>query len=103
MKKYLPLTVYGNKHTTFTDIIFVIEVEDGFLTDEDVNERNYIRLVEIPPAYQGCSRRLKIEDTIGNCAFGGSFVYSSDTRFRKQYGDYPLHLHDYICYGDGWE
>lgn len=27
-------------------------------------------------------------------AFGGRFIWSSDSRFRKQYGDNPIPLHD---------
>lgn len=30
----------------------------------------------------------------GSWAFGGSFVYCSDTRFRNSISDRPIHLHD---------
>ena len=38
-----------------------------------------------------CDKDGKPDD---NRMFGGCFIYSCDSRFRSQFGDYPIPLHD---------
>lgn len=39
---------------------------------------------------------VKPESVQGHPMFGGCFIYTSDSRFAKQYGNQPIHLYDRV-------
>lgn len=98
---YLPVDVYTNRRssdsslngvTTMDHIRLVVPCEEGHLSDDDIDDSRTVVLIlrEIqgsphfkPEAYCG-----------GHPMFGGNFVWSSDSRFRRQYGDQPIKVHD---------
>lgn len=97
---FLPVTVYnptfGNCSSngiteTHADKL-VVPCPNGHVTQEDVDRAGYIvlDLVENTVGYfhfkqRGDERWLMM---------GGAFVYSSDSRFRREYGDQPIAVHD---------
>ena len=105
--KYLPVDVYthsrgvdcsnGGVSATAADRL-VVPAVNGYLTEEDVENLEYIvlDLCEInvggdvsqyfKPAYLSDNRVMS----------GGAFIFSTDSRFRKIYGDKPIRLHDRV-------
>jgi hypothetical protein len=74
----------------------VVPCSEGFLSEEDVAERGYVVLELMPPAYPSCPNRLKPRGESRWVMFGGNFVYSSDSRWSREYGAYPLPVHDRV-------
>lgn len=99
MKKYIPVTYYGMfNHTTdalsvvkdFTQIY--VEVENGFLTEEDIAKKPDATVLELDVMSSGY-KRFKIRGVSGTMK-GYGFIHCSDARFVRTYGDYPIALHD---------
>lgn len=75
---------------------FVIQCNDGPITQEDVDRAGYVVLVA---GEAGGRMHLKpMEDTWPTCykwyMFGGNFAYSSDSRFSRLNNGCPIHIHD---------
>lgn len=105
--KYLPVSVYRdgsgydcsmNGVTARFDRLYV-PVKDGFLTREAIEakgEGNRI-LAAKEPAFSDCPPRLYPETiSPSRTMFGGNFVYTSDSRFRRAYGWAPVAVHDRV-------
>lgn len=98
-KRYLPVEVYRTKGrdctlggVTCNDLNYlVVPCADGHITEEDVVSRGYIVLV--PGEKGGCANFVP-EGVEGWSMFGGNFVYTSDSRFSRVYGNQPVAVHD---------
>lgn len=99
---YLPVNVYSHADPFFGDCTnggvtvthttkLVVPCEDGHITEEDVKERGYVKLVW--DQILNCPN-FKPEGVEGWLMMGGNFVYSSDGRFSRKYGNQPIQVHD---------
>jgi hypothetical protein len=102
---YLPVNVYTNNSfgdctnhgVTFTNPNkLVVPCEDGHISEEDVEERGYIVLELRDRPFATATDALKPRGETRWTMAGGNFVYSSDSRFSRAYGGYPLSVHDRI-------
>lgn len=100
--KYLPVNVYRasgrdctNRGVTSTDQIrLVVPLEDGFLTLEDLDKSDEPTVILEPGSILGCPNFTPQHAHTSSPMFGGNFVWSSDSRFRRTYGDQPIAVHD---------
>ena len=97
---YLPVTVYNptfgncsNKGVTVThESKLVVPCERGHVTQEDVDKNGYVVLeLQRKSADYACFKPKGDDRWL---MAGGAFVYTSDSRFSKQYGSYPIPVHD---------
>jgi len=100
--KYLPVSVYRsagqdcslNGVTSVAGVKLVVPCADGHISEEDVADRGYVKLV---PGELGGRINFAPEGTENVWTmFGGNFVYTSDSRFSRAYGGAPVHVHDRI-------
>ncbi len=98
---YLPVNVYTSgtdcslNGVTFTNPNdLVVPCEDGHITEEDVEARGYIRLV--PGKILNCPNFTPEGTENKWTMMGGNFVYSTDSRFSRKYGNAPVAVHDRI-------
>jgi hypothetical protein len=100
MKKYLPVTVYNatfgncsNNGVTATHLgRLVVECPNGHVDEQAVADQEYIVLdLEARGPGYNCFKQRGDKRMLQN---GGAFVYSTDSRFSKQYGSYPIPVHD---------
>jgi len=104
MPNYIRVDVYKNTDmcdctnngVSATDKL-VVQQENGNLTLEQVRADGYI-IMDIL-----CKSRVEENYFYAKEAgqqtwtmMGGNFIYSSDSRFRRTYGDRPLPVHDRI-------
>ncbi len=74
----------------------VVPCEDGYLTLEDVTERGY-KILELQKSLvQGAPGHFTPEGVTRHTMFGGNYVTTSDSRFRRAYGWSPIAVHDRI-------
>lgn len=101
--KYLPVSVYtsgrdctngGVTHTHSDNI--VVPMEDGYLSLDDVTERGYAILELEASALRGAPPHFKPEGEKRWTMFGGNYVSTSDSRFKRKYGYSPIAVHDRI-------
>ena len=98
---YLTVEVYrtagidctNNGVTSETSQTFVVPCEFGPISSDWAEEREYVILV---PGKAGNRMHVKPEGVGRHTMFGGNFVYSSDSRFKENYGSNPIHVHDRI-------
>jgi len=99
--KYLPVNVYtevdaidctNNGITVTNKHKLVIECETGFITEETVAEQGMTILV---PKTINDYTYLVDKAHKGHTMFGGNFVFSSDSRFRKLTAT-PIAVHDRV-------
>ena len=76
------------------DALFVVPCEDGFLSDEQLAERDNVVFLE--PAEIMGSLYFKPRGIEGHSMAGGNFVYTSDSRFRRTYSGQPVRVHDRV-------
>ena len=67
---------------------------DGNITEEDLNDGYYTLLEPEYAPIEGYPVRFKKAGDDRWLMFGGNFVYSSDSRFARAYGNSPLAVHD---------
>lgn len=77
-----------------------VQVEGGNLSLEDVQSRGGI-ILELVERNIGENKYKHFEPKTPELAgrwtmFGGCFITTSDSRFSKTYGSYPLPLHDRV-------
>ena len=102
--KYLPVSVLSTAGidctangitSTHADNI-VVPMEDGFLTQEDIDNGGY-KVLEIQASrVQGYPQTFKQAGETRWTMFGGNYVTTSDSRFGKKYGHSPIAVHDRI-------
>lgn len=98
--RYLPVTVYNPTHgncsangiTETHKTKLVVPCRDGHITQESVDEFGYI-VLELKEKVKGYVHFAQKNDTRWLMA-GGAFVYTSDSRFSRAYGNYPIPVHD---------
>lgn len=98
-KRYLPVSVYRsagsdcslNGVTSNDELYLVVPCPDGNITEEDVAGRGYVVLV---PSSKGGLANFVPEGVEGWSMMGGNFVYTSDSRFSREYGSSPVAVHD---------
>lgn len=102
---YISVNVYKNGNgdcsnggvTSDPSNTLVVAVNGGNISAEEVEEYGYIELVPLEPAYPGCPLRFGVKGLEKNgTMFGGNFVYSSDGRFSRAWGNYPISVHDRV-------
>lgn len=101
MKRYLPVTYYGNENC-YTDALSVVKnfnrlfvpCETGHVTEEDIANYGDATILKLDVVPNNGYKRFKVEGVKGHTMKGYGFVYSSDSRFSAFYGDYPIALHD---------
>jgi hypothetical protein len=74
----------------------VVPCEEGYLTLEDVTERDYIILELEESGVRGAPGHFVPKGEESWTMFGGNYVTTSDSRFRKQYGWSPIAVHDRV-------
>lgn len=97
---YLPVFVYKGPlgdcsangiSKTHSDKL-VVPCEDGYITDQDLLESDYIVLeLEQRTVNYKCFKMRGDERWLMN---GGNFAYTSDSRFSAKYGTQPIAIHD---------
>jgi len=100
---YLTVEVYrtagidctNNGVTSDESNMMVVPCVSGPITAEQAELNEYVILV---PGTAGNRMHLKPEGVGRHTMFGGNFVYSSDSRFKENYGNKPIHVHDRIEY-----
>jgi hypothetical protein len=101
MKKFISVTVYSAHHglaagagvTAKSPGRLVVECPTGTITEQNVEEQEYIVLeLETKNSNYQCFR----PQGMPNRPRGKSFVWSTDSRFRTQYGHYPIPVHDHV-------
>jgi len=98
---YLTVEVYrtagidctNNGVTSDESNMMVVPCVSGPITAEQAELNEYVILV---PGTAGNRMHLKPEGVGRHTMFGGNFVYSSDSRFKENYGNKPIHVHDRI-------
>ena len=102
--KYLPVCVLStagmdctaNGITSTHPTNIVVPMEDGFLTQEDINDGDY-KVLEIQASrVRGYPATFKQEGETRWAMFGGNYVTTSDSRFGRKYGHSPVAVHDRI-------
>jgi hypothetical protein len=102
---YISVNVYrnggvdcsNNGVTSDDSKTLVVAVNGGNITEEEVKEYGYVVLYPKEDAYPGCPLRFAVTGLEGKGSmFGGNFVYSSDGRFSRRYGNYPVSVHDRV-------
>ncbi len=107
--KYLPVSVLatrsdgmcggdssnGGVSATHYDKL-VVPCEDGYLSLDDVTERGYVILELQAPLVQGAPGSFVPQGEEAHTMFGGNYVTTSDSRFRRAYGWSPIALHDRV-------
>jgi hypothetical protein len=97
---YLPVTVYspafGNCSaggvTATKPSRLVVPCPNGHIDAQTVVEQEYVVLdLEIKNSGYRCFKQRGDKRWL---MMGGQFVYSTDSRFRSAYGDYPIPVHD---------
>jgi hypothetical protein len=73
------------------DRIFV-PCDQGNYTLEQLQNMDFVTILELDTMASGY-KRFKVKGVPGTMK-GYGFVYSSDSRFNRQYGSYPIALHD---------
>ena len=104
MAKYIRVDVFRGPHgdasnfgITFThNNKLVVPCPGGNITGEQVEEYGYIILTLQSPVMQGGAPYFDAELDIRKAMFGGNFVWSTDGRFRKRYGQHPIKVFDRI-------
>lgn len=100
-QQYLPVDVYSNADrrdctnggvTSNPDVQLVVPCKDGHITREEA-EKHYT-ILEVGRILD--TIHFKPEGATGHTMFGGNFVCTSDSRFNKQYGRQPVHVHDRV-------
>ena len=100
--KFISVNVYRNSAfgdcsmngvTATDDYNLVVPVANGYITEEDVEKNGYVVLEPMRPASATCPPRFKERGEKRMVMSGGNFVYSSDSRFRREYGG-PVSVHD---------
>ena len=103
--KYLPVFVLSQVNSadcsaggvTYTNPDkLVVPCEDGFLSEADVAARGYVVLELMEPAFADCPPRFQPKGIEGWNMFGGNYVHTSDSRFRRAYGWHPIAVHDRV-------
>jgi len=108
--KYLPVTVltqapggmFDNSDCTNGGVSkthsqdLVVPCEDGFLTLEDVTERGLVILELEKSAVAGAPGHFVPKGETAQTMFGGNYITTSDSRFRRAYGWSPIALHDRV-------
>ncbi len=96
---YLPVDYYGNPDHLFDDLSVVknfnqlyVPCVDGFLTEEDMAKKPNATVLVLDTMADGY-KRFKVKGVPGTMK-GYGFVYSSDARFNRHFGRYPIALHD---------
>lgn len=100
MKRYLPVTVYNatfgncsNGGVTATHPCrLVVECPNGHVDEQSVIDQEYV-VLELEKKDSGymCLKQRGDQRWL---MMGGAFVYSTDSRFSKTYGSYPIPVHD---------
>ncbi|URC15294.1 hypothetical protein GD1_170 [Paraglaciecola Antarctic GD virus 1] len=104
MKKYLRVFVYANDlgDSTNGGVSFthkdkiVVPCERGNITEADVEDMDLAVLELKPSVIAGYSPHFIPDGETRWTMFGGNFVYTSDSRFKKEYGDSPVKIFDRI-------
>lgn len=101
--RYLPVSVLRDTSmsdsslggvTSDDSIRLVVPCEDGHVTMEDIDNSNTPTVILLPGKILDCPHfRPETEDG-SRGMFGGNFVYTSDSRFRRKYGNQPIQVHD---------
>ena len=73
-----------------------VPCEDGYLSAEDVEERGYIILELEKSAVGGAPGHFVPKGETAWTMFGGNYITTSDSRFRRAYGWSPIALHDRV-------
>lgn len=95
--KLLPVDYYGSS-LCFIDGLTVIPnihklyvpCEDGHIDSEEISEDSTVLVLDV---MSNGYKRFKISGVSGTMK-GCGFVYTSDSRFSRKYGNYPIALHD---------
>jgi hypothetical protein len=99
---YLPVDVYTNGQDSTNNGVskthrLVVPHENGHVTAEQVAEQGYIIMdVEVKGRVEEPYHYAREHGQTRWTMMGGNFIYSSDSRFRRTYGDRPLPVHDRI-------
>ena len=96
---YLPVTVYRDDSPDSTNggitseygLKFVVPCPDGHISKDDIAKRNYL-ILEV--GEKGGELNFTPAGLAGWSMFGGNFVYTSDSRFSRLYGNSPVAVHD---------
>lgn len=88
----------GVSETHFDELY--VEVAESDITLEQVEARGGI-VLELIERNIGADTHKHFEPQLKSIAremlmAGGCFIYSPDSRYRRQYGNYPLALHDRV-------
>jgi len=97
---YIPVYIYKNSlgDSTANGVSsvetnrFVVPVKNGFLSESDVENGDYI-ILEVEEMHTGykCFKQKGDGRWLMN---GGNFAYSTDARFSDTYGNQPIAIHD---------
>jgi hypothetical protein len=72
----------------------VVPCDEGNITEGDVKSFGYV-VLELKSIRDSVHfKPVTLEGK--HSMFGGNFVYSSDSRFARQYGRQPIHVHDRV-------
>ena len=99
---YLPVNVYRsagsdctlNGVTSTDDYSLVVPCEDGHITDESIENSDTPVVVLIYGEILGSPHFKPETQGHHHSMMGGNFVYSSDSRFSRKYGNQPIAVHD---------
>lgn len=74
--------------------VFLVGVEDGLELRDDYDPRDVFRIVRRVIAGTPYLHAEPVVEKKGARMFGGNFLYTSDSRFRRSVCDYPIPVHD---------
>lgn len=104
MKRYIYVRVFGDLNakgdcsnggiTTRKNRKLVVEHERGNVTEDDLKADKTHVVLELKNIMG--SYFFKELGEGRHTMFGGNFVWSSDSRFRDDYGDNPIRVHDRV-------
>jgi hypothetical protein len=77
----------------------LVEVPDGYILESELGDNDVILVKDSIRTGSDEYVRLTPEDLYNSSKWtmaGGNFAYTSDSRFRRSYGQYPLSIHDRV-------
>lgn len=74
---------------------FVVQCDNGHLTDEDINSMGcpVVVLVTVMNGTFNKTTHFEMEGENRACASHGVYISSTDSRYRDMFGNIPLELH----------
>jgi len=101
MSNYLLVNIYrsgdidcsNNSISNNPHAICVVPCPNGNISDEDIQKAKYT-VLELNES--GGREFFTVRGVSKRTMNGGCFVYTTDSRFSKQYGSNPIRLHDRV-------